>query len=136
MSSGNYHLASLILRIGFGASMLIGHGWGKFQTLISGGEIHFPPVFGLPPVVALGLAVLAEFIACIFIILGYKTKLASFFMIITMFVAAFNIHWGDPWFSHSGGSKEMAVLYLLAFVAIYVLDSGKYSLDKKFTGTH
>ncbi|MBT8230233.1 MAG: DoxX family protein [Saprospiraceae bacterium] len=135
MSSVNYHLASLILRIGFGLSMITGHGWGKFQTLISGEEIHFPSVLGMPPFIGLLLAVIAEFFACIVIIIGYKTKIASVFMIVTMFVAAFIIHWDDPWFSRSGGSKEMAVLYLIGFVAIYILGSGKYSLDKKYSGT-
>ena len=125
--------AALVLRVGFGLNMLIGHGLSKFQTLISGDEINFPSVLGFSPSVALGLAVFGEFIACIFIVLGLKTRLASVPIILTMAIAAFVIHGPDPWFSMGAesGSKEMAILYLLGFLVIYMMDSGKYSLDHR-----
>ena len=124
-------LAALVLRIGFGLNMAIGHGWGKFQNLISGDEIHFPSVLGFSPSVALALAVFAEFFCCLFIALGLKTRLAALPIIITMAVAAFVIHGGDPWFARGeGSSKEMAILYLAGFICVYMLDSGKYSVDR------
>lgn len=127
-------LAALVLRVGFGAYMLLGHGLSKFQMLIGGEEIRFQSVLGLPAGISLGLAVLAEFIACILIIVGYKTRLGALLMIVTMAVAGFLIHGGDPLFmkdSDGGGSKEPALLYLIAFLSIYLLGSGKYSVDRK-----
>jgi len=127
-------LASLILRIGFGSYMLLGHGLGKFMKLIEGGEVKFPALLGLSPKICLALAVLSEFIACIMIIVGYKTRIGAILMVITMAVAAFLVHGGDPFFMQkaSGGSKEPAMLYLIGFLAMFFLGSGKYSLDDKF----
>ncbi len=126
-------LAALILRVGFGLYMLLGHGISKLMMLTSGGDIQFPSLVGIPSSVCLGLAVFAEFLACILIIIGYKTRLAALPVIITMAIAAFMIHGGDPFFMQNAesGSKEPAMLYLIGFVAIYLLGSGKYSVDDK-----
>lgn len=133
MQVGNSHIAALVLRVGFGVYMLLGHGLGKFLKLISGDEIHFPSVLGLSPTIGLALTVLAEFIAAIMIIIGLKTKYASILLMITMAVAAFVVHLNDPWFAKNadGGSKEMAMIYLIGFIGIYFLGSGKYSIDNK-----
>ncbi len=126
-------LAALVLRVGFGLYMLLGHGMGKLMKLVEGGEVKFYPFLGLSPKISLTLAVVAEFFACILIIIGYKTRLAALPMIITMLVAAFMVHASDPLFMYGAedGSKEPALLYLVGFVAIYLLGSGKYSLDDK-----
>lgn len=111
----------------------MGHGLGKLMKLFSGEEIQFFSFLGLPANISLGLAVFAEFIACIFIIIGYKTRLAALPLIITMLVAAFVVHGSDPWFMYGteGGSKEPAIIYLIGFLAIYCLGSGKYSVDDR-----
>jgi putative oxidoreductase len=126
-------LAALILRLGFGLYMLIGHGYGKLLNLLSGDEIKFFSFLGLSPKISLSLAVFAEFVACIFIIIGYKTRLATLPLIFTMLVAAFMVHGGDPWFMYKaeGGSKEPAMIYLIGFLSIYLLGSGKYSADDR-----
>ncbi len=124
-------IAALILRVGIGGYMLCGHGYSKLLKLLEGGEIKFASVMGLSPTISLYLAVFAEFFACIFIIIGYKTKAFTVPCILTMIIAAFYIHGGDAWFMHGakGGSKEPAMLYLIGFLAIYFNGSGKYSLD-------
>ncbi len=124
-------LASLVLRLGLGLMMIFGHGLGKLQSLI-GGNVEFVSLFGLPPEVNLTLAMLAEFLASIFVVIGFKSRLASIPVIITMFVAAFVVHWQDAFFmmnAGGGGSKEFAMIYLVGFLAIALLGSGKYSLD-------
>lgn len=127
-------LTALFLRIGFGTYMLLGHGITKFSKLMAGGEIKFPALLGLSPKICLTLAVISEVIACIMIIVGYKTRIAAILMIITMAVAAFVVHGGDPFFMQGAksGSKEPAMLYLIGFLGIYLLGSGKYSLDDRF----
>jgi putative oxidoreductase len=125
-------LAALILRAGLGFFMIMGHGLGKLQMLLSG-EIEFAALFGLSPTINLILAVLAEFFAALFVLVGLKTRLASIPVIITMAVAVFIVHFSDPLFAASGGgSKEFAAIYLIGYTAILFLGSGKYSLDAIF----
>lgn len=128
-------LASLILRLGFGLLMALGHGYGKLLNLFSGSEIRFPALFGMPPKLGLSLAVFAEFLCCLFIIMGYKTRLFCIPVIFTMATAAFYIHLGDPWFMKGadGGSKEPALLFLFGFLSIYLLGPGKYSIDDRIS---
>ncbi len=127
-------LAALLLRLGFGSYMLFGHGYSKLMKLMSGDEIQFLALFGLSPKICLTLTVLGEFVCAILIIIGYKTRLAALPLIITMAVAAFMVHGGDPFFMQGtdGGSKEPAMIYLIGFLAIYLLGSGKYSIDERF----
>jgi putative oxidoreductase len=115
-------LTSLILRISFGG-MMLGHGFGKFQNLING-KTSFADPIGIGEFPTLLLAVLAEFICPILLILGIKTKAATVLPALTMLVAALIVHADDPW-----NNKEKPLLYFFGFVAIYLLGSGKYSLD-------
>lgn len=122
-------LASLILRVGLGFFMAFGHGLGKLQMLISG-DIQFAALFGLSPTINLTFAVLAEFFAALLVMIGLKTRLATIPVIMTMAVAAFIVHFSDPLFAASGGgSKEFAAIYLIGYLGILFLGSGKYSLD-------
>jgi putative oxidoreductase len=63
-------------------------------------------------------------VAPILLIVGFKTRLASIPAIITMFVAAFVAHAGEPL-----DEREHSMLYMIAFIAIALIGSGKYSLD-------
>ena len=118
-------LAKLLLRIGFGGFMLT-HGLPKLMKLFEGGPIQFADPIGVGPTFSLILTVFAEFVCAILIIVGYKTKWAAIPLVITMLVAAFVIHGGDPW-----GKKEFALLYAIGFIGIGLLGSGKYSIDRK-----
>jgi len=121
------NIALLILRIVFAGSMLYGHGLRKFNKLIDG-DFSFANPIGIGEAPTLILAVMSEFIAPIFIIIGFKTKQFSFLPAATMFVAAFIVHWGDPF-----GKVEMAFLYLAAFTILMLTGPGKYSIDRKFS---
>ncbi len=116
------NLASLFMRVGFGTMMLT-HGWGKFNKLIAG-EMSFADPIGVGAAPTLILAVLAEFISPIMLIIGFKTRLATVLPAITMLVAAFIIHVNDPW-----GKQEFPLLYFFGFLGVFLLGSGKYSLD-------
>ena len=74
------------------------------------------------------LVVIAEAICPMLIIIGYKTRLASIPTIITMGIAAFIVH-GAKGLAYE--QKELALLFLFAFVAIALLGPGKHSVDKK-----
>ena len=117
-------IALFLLRSGFSLSM-IPHGWGKLMKLIEGDHGFADPI-GVGELPSLILAVFAEFFCSIFLFLGYKTKWASIPLIITMAVAAFVVHYDDPW-----GKKEKAFLFLVAYICVALLGPGKYSLDRK-----
>ena len=119
----NTDFGKLLLRIGFGALMLP-HGYSKLINLISGNP-QFANPFGIGEVPTLILAVLTELVFPILVILGIKTRISAIPVILTMAIAAFVIHAGDPW-----TKKEMAVLYLVGYLAIALLGSGKYAIQQ------
>lgn len=116
-------LLILLLRIAI-AALMITHGLPKLSKLLEGGEIQFGDPIGLGPTFSLILVVFAEFFCSILIGIGLGTRLASIPLLITMFVAAFITHGPDPF-----QRKEMALLYLLFYIALLIIGSRKYSLD-------
>jgi len=116
------NLALLILRLGFGG-FLMTHGVPKINRLFES-PIKFVDLFGMGDTLTLILTLIGEVIAPVFIIIGFKTKLAAIPSAITMAVAAFVIHAKDDL-----GTKEHALLFLIAFVAIMLAGPGKYSID-------
>ena len=117
-------LALLVGRIAIALLMLV-HGLPKMQMLFSGDAIQFPSVFGMGAELSLALAVFAEVFCSILILVGFATRLATIPLIITMLVAVFSIHAGDVF-----AKKELAVLYLAAYVVLFFAGSGKYSVDQ------
>ncbi|MDO6738917.1 DoxX family protein [Wenyingzhuangia sp. 2_MG-2023] len=118
------NFALLIFRVSLGISMFWGHGLGKWNKLFSGGEIKFFDPIGLGSTAALGLAVFAEVICSILLILGLLTRLALIPLIVTMSVALFLVHISD-----SFGTQEKSILYLTGYVVLFITGSGRYSLD-------
>ena len=114
----------LLLRIGFAIGLMT-HGYGKFVKVLQG-NFDFSDPIGLGPTLSLILATIGEFIAPLFIIIGWKTRWATIFPTLTMLVAFFIAHEGDPF-----SRKEKAFVYLIAFVTLFFTGAGKYSLDKK-----
>jgi putative oxidoreductase len=118
------NLGLLILRLGFSIGLMT-HGYGKFLRVING-NFKFSDPIGIGVAPSLILASFGEFIAPIFIIIGWKTRLFSIFPALTM-LAAFTItHDGDPF-----SRKEKSLMYLIAFIVIYFIGPGKYSVDKE-----
>jgi len=117
----------LILRVSVAAFMLT-HGWPKLGKLLAGGEIQFGDPIGMGPALSLILAVFAEVVCSILIGIGLGTRLASIPLIITMLVAAFIAHGPDAF-----RQKEVALLYLLFYIAFFVTGSRKYSFDHLLT---
>lgn len=121
-------LAVLVLRIGFSATMVYGHGLRKiqnFEELL--GQFRDP--LGLGSELSLVLAIFAEVFCSVLVALGLATRLALIPLMTTMGVALFLVHADDPF-----SRKEMALVYLLCYVALFLAGPGRFSLDQILTG--
>ena len=117
------HFSLLLLRLSAGGFMLT-HGYSKLQKLLAG-NFQFADPIGLGPEISLGLAVFAEFLCSILIVLGLGTRLAAIPLIVTMAIAAFVAHGADPF-----ARKELALFYLVSYVVLFLVGSGKFSIDR------
>ena len=117
-------ISLLLLRLTFGGLMIVNHGIGKMNKLLTGGEIKFPDPLGVGTELSLQLTVFGEVICAGLLVLGLFTRLAALPAIITMLVAGFIVHGADPF-----GDKEGALLFLIPYVILFVKGAGKYSVD-------
>lgn len=112
----------LILRVAAGLLMMT-HGWSKIQNFEGMVQSGFDPI-GLGAGLSVVLLIGAEFIAALFIVLGFLTRLSAIPLIVAMSVAAFVAHAADPL-----QVKELSLLYLTVFATLFVTGAGKYSVD-------
>lgn len=111
------------VRIFVGVAMLT-HGFPKLMMLFSG-KIEFMSFIGLSPKTSLVLAVLAEVLCSLFIIMGLFTRFTVLPLITTMLIAIFVMHGEDPF-----AKKELALLYLFHYLLILVAGPGSFSIDR------
>jgi len=114
----------LLLRLTFGGIMIINHGWPKLMKFFGEGPIQFADLFGIGVTASLVLAVFSEVLCAGLLALGLFTRQAAIPLIVTMLIAAFYIHFADPF-----AKKEMAILYLISYTVIFLMGAGRYSLD-------
>lgn len=110
---------------------MVPHGWGKLNRLMDGlnaGEVRFYDWMGIGTEASLGLAVFGELVAPAFLVVGLFTRWMSIPAAITMAVAAFGAHAGDPI-----SDKEHALLFLVPYVVLALMGAGKFSLDHRVT---
>ena len=113
----------LIVRVVFGV-MLMNHGidkWANYQEL----SAVFPDPLGIGSPLSLGLAIFGELAWSMAFIIGFLYRLAMIPMIFTMCVAFFIVHADDPF-----AVKELAFVYLVVFVLMYIVGPGKFAVDR------
>jgi len=120
-------LGLLAVRLLAGGMMLT-HGIPKIDRLFGEGPVKFADPFGLGPEISLVLVIFAEVGCSILVMLGFKTRLATIPLLITMLVAAFYIHGADPF-----GEKELPLLFFTLFVSLLVSGPGNYAIDRWIT---
>ena len=125
INNTSVHLSLLILRLVSGGFML-SHGIPKLLRMLEG-DFRFADPLGLGSGVSLIMAVFAEVVCALLIVVGLGTRLASIPLIVTMAVAAFISHGSDPF-----ARKELALFYLAGYFILLLLGSGKYSFDNYF----
>ncbi|NIP38737.1 MAG: DoxX family protein [Candidatus Dadabacteria bacterium] len=126
---GIHDIGLLFLRVTAGLTMIIAHGIGKIQK--PDGFVGLITDMGFPlPKVSAYLAIAAETIFPLMIVLGLLTRISAAIAAINMFVAGIVFHLvmkGDPFSDY-----EKAMLYFFIFVTLTITGSGKYSVDKLF----
>ena len=120
-TAGNSWLL-LAARIIFGG-LLMSHGiakWQNFDAL----SAAFPDPLGVGSGVSLALAIFGEVVCSVGFIAGLFYRLALIPMIFTMIVAFFIVHANDVF-----AVKELAFIYLVVFILMYIAGPGKFSID-------
>ena len=118
-------IALLILRLFFGLAMVYGHGWGKLMRFFGEDPLKFGDPIGIGPIPSLVLVTFAEFLCALLLALGLFTRWSLIPLIIAMAVAAFIAHGGDPF-----PKMEKSLMYLAAYLALFLTGPGWYSLDR------
>lgn len=116
-------LLLLALRILFGGLLLI-HGIQKFNNFAEMSAV-FPDPMGVGSRISLMLAIFGEIACSVGFILGALYRLALIPMIFTMGMAFFIIHGNDVF-----AAKELAFIYLIVFILMYIAGPGKFSIDR------
>lgn len=121
-------LGLLLLRLTLGFSMLLLHGWAKFQNFNAIAP-KFMSLFGVvPSPVSLGLAIFAEVVCSVLLIVGLFTRFAALSLAFTMAVAFFVQHKAAL---TGPGSGELAMIYMAGYVALVFAGGGRYAADGK-----
>lgn len=120
-------LGLLVLRLALGVQMIFAHGWPKLASF-SEKAASFPDPLGVGNITSAALAVTGEVLCSLLIVLGAFTRLAAIGAIVTMSVAFFLVH-GAKLIGEGNG--ELAFLFLVGFVTIFLAGPGRFSVDSK-----
>ena len=138
----NPHAAPTILRLALGA-VFFAHGaqkvlgwWGGYGF---SGTMSFFEHSGIPAVFAF-LAIAAEFLGGLGLILGLLGRVAAFGIACNMVVAIVKVHAANGFFMNWGGGQkgegfEFHILALAMTVAIMIAGSGAWSVDRALSGS-
>ena len=118
-----FNIGLFVLRVGFGCMMVV-HGFQKLKIIISGGASSWLNPIGIGSSSSLYLATFAELFCSLALVLGIFTRVSSFILAFTMFIAAFVFLKSSAWVD-----KELAVLFLIGFLALIFLGGGDYSIS-------
>jgi putative oxidoreductase len=122
-------IGTFILRLAIGGLMLF-HGMNKILFGTQQVEIYLNSA-GMPAFFSFGVFI-GEVLAPIMLILGYKVRLAAFFVLIDMLIATLLVHASN--FNETnalgGWMLELNALYFLGAVSIMFLGSGSIAITK------
>ena len=122
-------IAKLLLRVSVGVLILF-HGIHKVIHGIDGVKAMLSSA-GLPELLSYGVYV-GELIAPIFIILGLYARVASLILGLNMLVAIFLAYGFSFSLAKYGGlALESPLMFLIMSFLIFLLGSGKYSVNNK-----
>ena len=111
------------LRVGMAGSLFCAHGWTKI-THIADMASSFPNPIHLGSTVSFWMVTFAEVFCSAFVAIGLFSRAATVPIIGFLSIAFFVHHAHDPW-----QKREMALIYLIPFVALFFTGPGKFALD-------
>ena len=111
----------LCLRVFFGV-LFFTHGLDKMMNFNELSETY-PSVLGFGSYMTLMVSIFCEFCCSLFLIAGLMVRLTVIPMIVAMAVAFFDVHDGMM------PEGELALIYLIMFLILYVTGPGRYSVD-------
>jgi putative oxidoreductase len=130
--------SSLILRVTVGIVMFPhgaqklfgwfgGHGFAASMGFFTD-KMHIPAFFAF-------LAIIAESLGSIGLIIGFLTRVAAFGILCNMIVAILMVHWANGFFMNWFGQKkgegfEYHLLVIAICIALLISGGGKWSLDR------
>jgi len=115
--------AALLMRFVFCGLMVLNHGLMKIALFAESPDSFSDPV-GLGARLSYYLVVFAEAICAGLVLFGLFTRLALLPLLMTMLIAVFYVQWDNPL-----TEKELPLLYLVVYIAIWLLGPGKFSVD-------
>jgi putative oxidoreductase len=107
--------------------LFLGHGWAKI-THFAEQAGQFPDPLHIGSVPSFTLVVFAEVFCSSLVAMGLLTRWAATPIVIFMLVAGFIQHAHDPW-----SRKELAFMYLAAFLPLLFTGPGRFSIDGLIT---
>ena len=125
-SNGDTVMGSIglfVLRVGTAALLFGAHGWDKV-THIAARAKSFPDPLHVGSPASFGLVLFAEVVCTLFVALGLFTR-AAVIPIIGFLGVAFFVYLAHEPFQQ----KELAIVYLVPFVAIFFTGPGRFALD-------
>lgn len=121
--SKSFSLLLLCLRLFFGLMLML-HGWEKVYNYTELCFV-FPDPTHIGSEISLLFVIFVEILCSIFFIAGALYRIMMIPMVIIMLVAFFHIHEG------SIVEGELAFIYLMMFILMYISGPGQYSVDAK-----
>jgi putative oxidoreductase len=121
--SKSFSLLLLCLRLLFGIMLML-HGLEKVYNYTELCFV-FPDPIHIGSEISLLFVIFAEILCSIFFIIGALYRIMMIPMVVIMLVAFFHIHEG------SIVEGELAFIYLLMFILMYISGPGQYSIDAK-----
>lgn len=103
-------VAPLLLRL-YLAPVMIQAGWTKFVNFDSTVAWFGSPDYGLGlpfPILMASLAIGAEVVGGLFILIGLATRWAAIPLMVTMLVAVFSVHWPHGWATIADASSWLS----------------------------
>ncbi len=121
----NYDVGLLVLRVVFGFTLCILHGWVKvmhFSAMAS----HFPDPLHVGAKFTLMFAILSDLICSLLVVIGLGTRWAALIIAINTGAAFVLVHKFALSGPHSG---ELPLLFCAWALAILIAGPGRYSVD-------
>ncbi len=103
---------------------MLTHGYRTLLMLTGGGPIQFADPLGMGVTTSLILAVCAEVVCSVLLIVGLATRFSALPLLFTMIVAALVVHADDGF-----ARKELPLLYATVYLVITLIGPGRFSLD-------